>query len=136
MVNWPLAKRNEASRVSVKLNSVSVQWRTASTRSWLRLLINFRVHDLHRLSRQRQPQVRVVMRGRAASTARVDPRIHGLAAPEGVDGRHKAGHDESVEALAGNCDLDRIRQALAVQVNVELLLGDVINLAAPSVEIS
>jgi hypothetical protein len=34
--------------------------------------------------------------------------------------------------LAGNCDLDRIRQALAGQVNVELLLGDVIDLAAPA----
>src|SRR5580700_2740755 len=33
MTNWPLAKRNPGSRVVVKLNCVSVQWRTCSTRS-------------------------------------------------------------------------------------------------------
>src|SRR5262245_13566415 len=41
MVNWPLMKRKDGSRVAVKLNSVSVQWRTARTFSWLRLLMVF-----------------------------------------------------------------------------------------------
>ena len=39
MVNSPLRKRNDGSRVVVKLNSVSVQWWTLRTLSWLKLLI-------------------------------------------------------------------------------------------------
>src|SRR5580700_4335533 len=39
MVNWPFWKRNEESRVAVKLKRLSVQWRTERMRSQLRLLI-------------------------------------------------------------------------------------------------
>ena len=39
MVNSPFRNRNEGSRVVVKENSVSVQWWTLKTLSWLKLLI-------------------------------------------------------------------------------------------------
>src|SRR6266404_845648 len=39
IVNWPFSKRNDASRVQVKLKSVSVQWWTLRTVCGFRLLM-------------------------------------------------------------------------------------------------
>src|SRR4051794_2347921 len=53
MVNWPERKRNDGSRVAVKLNSLSVQCRTAVTVSRLRFDIS-RSHIAHDLPSQAQ----------------------------------------------------------------------------------